>query len=42
MTIQELKEALDKIPNKGAINRATRRAILERIYALMEAQETEE
>lgn len=39
MTIEELKAALDKIPTKGAINRAARREILARIYALMEQQE---
>ena len=28
MTLEELKLALDKIPNKGAINKARRRAII--------------
>lgn len=41
MTIEELKAALDRIPCDTAINRATRRALLERIYALMEEQEAE-
>ena len=39
MTIEELKAALDKIPNRGAINKARRSAILAQIYALMEQQE---
>lgn len=38
MTIEEIKEALDKIPADTAINRATRRALLARLYALMEAE----
>ena len=28
MTIEELKEALEKIPNKGAVNKARRRCII--------------
>ena len=39
MTIEELRKELDKIPPKGAINKALRQAILAQIYALMEAQE---
>lgn len=39
MTIEELKEALDKTPSNTAIGRATRRALLARIYALMEEEE---
>lgn len=39
MTIEELQEALDRIPATNAINRATRRALLARIYALIEEQE---
>ena len=39
MTIEELQAILDSIPRRGAINKATRQAIREQIYALMEAQE---
>ena len=35
MTIDELKAALEKIPAKGAINKARRNAILAQIYRLM-------
>lgn len=35
MTIDELKAALEKIPTKGAINKARRNAILAQIYRLM-------
>ena len=28
MTLEELKNALDRIPDKGAINKARRRAII--------------
>ena len=35
MTIEELKLALDRIPDKGAINKARRRAIIAMIYKLM-------
>ena len=35
MTIDELKEALDRIPNKGAINKARRLQIQKRIFELM-------
>ena len=35
MTIEELKAALDAIPNKGAINKARRIAIQKRIFELM-------
>ena len=39
MTIEELQKELDKIPKKGAINKALRQAILAQIYALMEKGE---
>jgi len=39
MTIEELKEALDRTPSNTAIGRATRRALLARIYELMDEQE---
>lgn len=39
MTIEELKEALDRTPADTAINRATRRALLARIYELMEQEQ---
>lgn len=42
MTIEELEEALSKIPPTGAINKATRRAILQKIYELMAQQEQAE
>ena len=35
MTIEELKIALDSIPNKGAINKARRLQIQKRIFELM-------
>ena len=35
MTIEELKAALDSIPNKGAINKARRLQIQKRIFELM-------
>lgn len=35
MTLEELKEALDRIPDKGAINKARRRAIIILINQLM-------
>lgn len=35
MTIEELKEALAKIPTRGAINKARRRALIEMINRLM-------
>lgn len=35
MTIEELREALAKIPARGAINKARRRAIIEMINRLM-------
>jgi len=38
MTIEELREALDRTPADTAIGRATRRMLLARIYALMEEQ----
>lgn len=36
MTLKELQEALDRIPNKGAINRARRQKIIEQINRLLE------
>lgn len=39
MTIEELKEAIDNTPVDTPINRATRRMMLARLYALMEEQE---
>ena len=39
MTLRELQEALNRIPKKGAVNLARRRAILAQIYKLMEAGE---
>lgn len=41
MTIEELNEALDRTPADTPMGRATRRALLARIYALMEEQEKE-
>lgn len=35
MTIDELREALERIPNRGAINKARRRAIIMQINELM-------
>ena len=35
MTIDELKQALDRIPDKGAINKARRRAIIVQINQAM-------
>ena len=35
MTIEELKAALDRIPNKGAINWARRLQIQKQIFELM-------
>ena len=35
MTIDELKAALDRIPNKGAINKARRLQIQKQIFELM-------
>jgi hypothetical protein len=35
MTIQELQNALDRIPNKGAINKARRQKIIEQINQLL-------
>ena len=42
MTIEELTALLETIPKTGAINRATRQAIREQIYALMLEQEGEQ
>lgn len=39
MTIDELKLALDRIPDKGAINQARRRAIIIMINKLSEKGE---
>lgn len=41
MTIEELKAALDRIPNKGAINKARRLQIQKMIFELMQKGETE-
>lgn len=38
MTLEKLREALEKITGKDAISNARRRAILTQIYALMEQQ----
>lgn len=35
MTIDELRDALERIPNRGAINKARRRAIIMQINELM-------
>ena len=35
MTIEELKAALDRIPKKGAINKARRLQIQKQIFELM-------
>ena len=35
MTIEELKEALDRIPRKGAINKARRLQIQKMIFKLI-------
>ncbi len=35
MTLDELKEALERIPNKGAINKARRRCIIIQINRLL-------
>lgn len=39
MTIEELKTALDAIPNKGLINKARRLAIQKQIFELLRAQQ---
>ncbi len=41
MTLEELQAALAKIPNKGAVNRARRLAIIVMINKLMEEMEGE-
>ena len=38
MTIEELKEALDRISNKGAINKARRLQIQRQIFILMNGE----
>ena len=38
MTIEELKAALDNIPNTGAINKARRLIIQKKIFELLQAQ----
>ena len=38
MTLNELKKALDRIPNVGAINKARRRLIIQQINQLTEAE----
>lgn len=35
MTIDELRDALERIPNRGSINKARRRAIIMQINELM-------
>lgn len=37
MTLEQLNEALDRIPNTGAINKARRRAIVKMIAEIMAA-----
>ena len=39
MTIEELKAAIERTDPSTPIGRATRRALLARLYALMEGQE---
>ena len=41
MKIEELKEALDRIPNKGAINKARRLQIQRMIFELIREGENE-
>ena len=41
MTIEELKAALDRIQNKGAINKARRLQIQKMIFELMQKGEAE-
>lgn len=41
MNIEELKEALDRIPNKGAINKARRLQIQRMIFELIREGENE-
>lgn len=41
MTLDELKAALDSIPNKGAINKARRLQIQKMIFELMRKEESE-
>lgn len=38
MTIEELQQALERIPTTGAINKARRRAIMIQINRLLEQQ----
>lgn len=37
MTLEELKQALDRIPNKGAINKARRLQIQKQIFRLLQS-----
>ena len=37
MTLEELKQALDRIPNKGAINKAQRLQIQKQIFRLLQS-----
>ena len=39
MTIEELEKALARIPEKGAINKARRRAIMLQIARLMDGEQ---
>ena len=41
MTIEELREALANIPNKGAINKARRALIQKQIFELIREGKTE-
>ena len=41
MNLEELKAALDRIPNKGAINKARRLQIQRMIFELMHKGENE-
>ena len=39
MTIEQLREAIERIPPTNAINRAMRQMLLERLYAMMEEED---
>ena len=41
MTLDELKEALDRIPDEGAINKARRRAIIALIVQMEQGERHE-
>lgn len=42
MTLEQLHEALDRIPNVGAINKARRRMILLKILIALESKNNEQ